>query len=61
MSAEAGVDDQLPPVIWLGEFEEEDALERFLERCPLSGVQRGSQGHWTYGGEIIDVGHAEVD
>jgi hypothetical protein len=31
MGAEAGVDDQLAPVVWLGKLEEEDALEQMLE------------------------------
>jgi hypothetical protein len=33
MGAEAGVDDQLAPVVWLGELEEEDSLEEVLELC----------------------------
>lgn len=27
MGAEAGVDDELAPVVWFGKFEEEDSLE----------------------------------
>jgi hypothetical protein len=36
MGAEAGVDDQLAPVVWLGELEEEDSLEEMLETCLFS-------------------------
>lgn len=57
MGAEAGVDDELSSVVGFGKFEQKDSLQT----ASISPMSISGEAIEAYRGQVVDVGHAEVD